>query len=135
MRLRHPTLRNFLVRAKLHPTDKQFIDLALQFKNQQTGQHIETAVVPKLKNTTATVTQCKKINCSLCPQLLFQLLKNHHHLQNPPQLLLFSSKNLIYLITCIKCKEEFVGYTKPKNFAQGLTITVLTYVPTNRFIF
>ena len=114
--LRHPTLRNFLVRAKLHPTDEQFIDLALQFENQQTGPHIETAVLPKLKNTTATVTQCKQINCSLCPQHLltkstFSTSKKPHTTYRIRHNFSCSSKNLIYLITCNKCKKQYVGYT------------------------
>ena len=114
--LRHPTLRNFLVRAKLHPTDEQFIDLALQFENQQTSPHIETAVLPKLKNTTATVTQCKQINCSLCPQHLltkstFSTSKKPHTTYRIRHNFSCSSKNLIYLITCNKCKKQYVGYT------------------------
>ena len=45
--LRHPTISNILVRAKVTPTDEQFLDISLMLGDITATQHTEVASCPK----------------------------------------------------------------------------------------
>ena len=114
--LRHPTLQNILVRAKLNPTDEQFMDITLYLDNTTPTTHTTTATLPKLQYKPPTITPCRQRKCSTCSYHLLTTptfkdtqrtpttYRIRHHLS-------CTSTNIIYLITCNKCKKQYVGYT------------------------
>ena len=63
---RHPTLQSCLVRAKLRPTDEQYIDVALALQTFTT-EHTENAKLPRLSHK-PLITLCKHSHCVTCPQ-------------------------------------------------------------------
>ena len=59
------------------------------------------------------ITQCKHPKCKCCSHIinLNYVQSINYHIQNDMNC---NSTNLIYLITCIKCKKLYVGETKRK---------------------
>ncbi len=113
--LRHRTLRQDLVRAKTTPTDDQLIDIILTLGDTPSGRHITAGSLPPLRTRSINISPCNRPRCATCT----------HHLNRAtvfkctrtgityPIRRSFSciSKNLIYLITCTKCKKQYVGFT------------------------
>ena len=116
--LRHKTLSQEVVRAKLYPTDEQFIDILLA-----TSGHIVSPrnpnstsfnLMPKLYSFQISTKPCKRANCTTCRHLNCEkhfrssINKRTHPIRHS-----FSctSSNVIYLITCLKCKKQYVGRT------------------------
>ena len=114
--LRHPTIQNSLVRAKLHPTDEQVMDIILHLDNTTPTPHTETARLPRLRNKTPTITMCRQRNCTTCAYHLIttSTFKDTHKKPTTYKIrhhLTCSSTNIVYLITCKRCKKQYVGYT------------------------
>ena len=117
--LKHTTLRQALVKAKIVPTDEQLIDIALSFNLDQhprTSQDNQTITpLPILKDTQPMIQACNNSKCATCKYHLtahstFICSKTkmsypiRHHFS-------CKSRNIIYLITCTKCKKQYVGLT------------------------
>ena len=109
----HRKLRQELVHAKVTPTDEQFVDIAVILNNPKQG-HTTSGQLPQLKKTNITISTCKHPRCVTCKHLntstSFKSTSTGTHY---PIRYSFSSSssNLIYLITCTKCKKQYVGLT------------------------
>ena len=113
--LRHPTLHNLLVRAQLKPTDEQLIDITLSLASNEPTNHIASAKLPNLYRTAATITPCRHPRCVTCRYHLdchptFQSTHPRNYTTyRIRHSLTCTSSYLIYLITCTKCKKQYVG--------------------------
>ena len=109
----HRTLRQELVHAKVTPTDEQFVDIAL-ILNHPKQNHAISGHLPQLKKTTVTVSICKHPRCMTCKHLntstTFKSTTTgiHYPIRHS---FTCSSSNLIYLITCKRCKKQYIGFT------------------------
>lgn len=110
--LRDNTIRELIVRAKHMPTDTQLMDIYFSC-NQEETQSPTTAILPK-KRTLPQPTACKLRRCATCQH--FNSLNHFTSTANRKSFKIrqpFScnSTNVIYLITCSKCKKQYVGKT------------------------
>ena len=116
--LRHPTLHNLLVRAQLKPTDEQLIDITFSLASNEPTNHITSAKLPNLCRTAATITPCRHPRCVTCRYHLdchptFQSTHPRNYTTyRIRHSLTCTSSYLIYLITCTKCKKQYVGCTQ-----------------------
>ena len=108
-----PTLGNQLVRTKLQPTEDQMVDLLFYLQQHNNSSHITAGQLPQFIRGPRT-TRCNHPRCYTCQHLncsssftSSRIQKNYHirHSFN------CTSRNLIYLITCRKCKKQYVGLT------------------------
>ena len=112
--LGHKTLRQELVRAKVTPTDEQFIDIISILNDMPKQSHTTSGQLPQLKRTSVTITTCKHPRCVTCKHLdtnnsfKSTVTGTHYPIRHSFSC---SSSNLIYLITCKKCKKQYVGLT------------------------
>ncbi len=113
--LRHHSLQNSLVRAKITPTDDQFIDMESLLDTTRTTTHSTAGNLPHTRLHSTTIRPCHSQCCFTCrfhlhPATSFRSTQTG--LVYPIRHC-FSchSKNLIYLITCTKCKKQYVGLT------------------------
>lgn len=111
--LRNRTLYQELVRAKINPTDEQITDLAISFGSPNSN-HTTAGSLPQLRLRQICIKKCNHPRCSTCQHLqcqsIFTSTKTkksypirHHFTCN--------SSKIIYLITCTKCKKQYVGMT------------------------
>ena len=114
--LRHPNLKNQLVHAHQLLTDEQFIDTSLHLGPPHIS-HIQPTTLPPKRNITTTITPCRHPRCSTCHIHLncsptfkynFPCNKTIYHIRHN---FTCKSTNVVYLITCSKCKKQYVGYT------------------------
>ena len=112
--LGHKTLRQELVRAKVTPTDEQFIDIISILNDMPKQSHTTSGQLPQLKRASVTITTCKHPRCVTCKHLdtnnsfKSTVTGTHYPIRHSFSC---SSSNLIYLITCKKCKKQYVGLT------------------------
>ena len=112
--LGHRTLRQHLVRAKVIPTDEQFIDIIMQLEGPATSTPNIPARIPACTTAQITAKPCKHPRCVTCKYLI---CKSHFKssktgIQYPIRhSFTCTSANVIYLITCTKCKKQYVGLT------------------------
>ena len=115
--LRHPTLGNKLVRSHLTLTDNQLVDVTLALGTKHPTSHIETATLPHHRHQNIGIKACNHPRCCTCklhlncsPTFKSNYPRNRtvYHVRHP-----FSCKssNIIYLITCTKCKKQYIGCT------------------------
>lgn len=114
--LRHPTLHNILVRAKICPTDEQILDIYVHLENIEPTTHTETVSLPKLQHKSPTITPCRQPKCATCKYHLLSTPTFCNTQKTPTTYrirhqLSCSSTNVIYLITCCRCKKQYVGCT------------------------
>ena len=121
--MRHPTLSNNLVRAKLTPTDDQFLDMLLHLNNTNTTMHLTAATLPNLNYNFPKITPCRHPTCCTCAHHLLctPAFKGSH--KNADTYFLchqFSctTTNIIYLITRIKCRKQYVGHSTQQLIAR-----------------
>ncbi len=109
--LNHPNLRQMLVCSKLRPTDDQIIDLHLMLHNSPESlcqTHLTTGKLPKHKQD-VSVLKCNHPKCAACRHLntttSFQssITRIRYPIRHSFNC---KSSNLIYLITCTKCKKQ-----------------------------
>ena len=114
--LRHKTLGQALVRAQIRPTDDQLLDLAITF-DTPTSKHVTAGSLPELKVTGRLVKKCGHPKCATCQHLQCQSsfkstkTKRHYPIRHN---FTCNSENVIYLITCTKCRKQYVGMTTQK---------------------
>ena len=115
--LSYPTLRKEVVRAKVIPTDRQFLDIYLATESCNSPNQVDHGKLPKLQTQNTRIKKCNHPRCITCKHLncnrKFTSTKTkvsytiRHNFS-------CTSKNLIYLITCQKCKKQYVGLTMQK---------------------
>ena len=116
--LRHPTLHNLLVRAQLKPTDEQLIDITLSLGSNVPTNLIARAKLPNLHRTASTITPRRHPHCVtyryhlVCHPTFQSTHPRNHTTYRIRHSLTCTSSYLIYLITCTKCKEQYVGCTQ-----------------------
>ena len=116
--LRHPTLHNLLVRAQLKPTDEQLIDITLSLGSNVPTNLIASAKLPNLHRTASTITPRRHPHCVtyryhlVCHPTFQSTHPRNHTTYRIRHSLTCTSSYLIYLITCTKCKEQYVGCTQ-----------------------
>ena len=116
--LKHPTLQNKLVRSQIRLTDSQFVDLALTLDCTTPPMSTESSVsLPHLRPLTTTIKVCNHPRCATCKVHLnnssifksnYPLNRTVYHIRHsfPCQ-----STNVVYLITCAKCRKQYIGCT------------------------
>ena len=111
--LKAQTLRQELVKAKFKPTDEQLIDIVLSTP-PPSQQHREAGLLPRLKYTDVQTKPCRHPRCVTCTHLNCNRAftgtnsrKTYYTRHN----FTCTSRNVIYLITCSKCKKQYVGLT------------------------
>lgn len=112
--LGYPTLKKILVRAHYKPTNEQLLDALLMFPEQPDQQHISAGKLPQIKNIETKIQKCQSPKCVTCthlnttPYFTSTTTKTTYLIRHS-----FScnSTNLIYLITCTKCRKQYVGLT------------------------
>ena len=116
--LEYKTLGQQLIRAKIYPTDEQFIDIILatnkHISEPQNSNSSPTNLLPKLRPIVLSTKPCKQPSCVTCHHLnCDNYFRSTVSKKTYPIRQSFSctSSNLIYLITCLKCKKQYVGYT------------------------
>ena len=113
--LSYPTLKKALVRAHHNPNNEQFVDALLKISNESTQDiHITSGQPPSLKNDNIKIKKCNHSRCITCSHLNIAPYFTSHANKTSYTIrhsFTCNSKNLIYLITCSKCKKQYVGMT------------------------
>ena len=113
--LRYRTLGQELIRSKLSPTDQQFIDIVLTIGHNTTNmRHVSDGKMPVLHDSQHITQKCKNTRCATCPHLnCDNIFRSSVTGKTYPVRHSFScsSSKLVYLITCSRCKKQYVGYT------------------------
>ena len=113
--LAYPSLQKILVRAEIQPTAEQLLDILLRLQDlPYNSSHVTPGKLPQLKNRQILTKRCRMRKCSTCTHLncsryfTSTVTKRSYPLR-------FSatcySNYVIYLITCTKCKKQYVGMT------------------------
>ena len=112
--MKHPTLKNELVRTKMTPTDDQLIDIFSVLMNHTTPEHTTAGKLPQLKAHNTRTKRCNHPRCATCTHLncskYFTSTKSGTTYTIRHSFTCTSS-NLIYLVTCKKCNKQYVGLT------------------------
>lgn len=113
--LAYPSLQKILVRAEIKPSAEQLLDILLRLQDlPYDSAHITSGTPPQLKNRQILTRPCKMHKCSMCPHLncssyfTSTVTKRSYPLRHSATC---SSSYVIYLITCTKCKKQYVGMT------------------------
>ena len=117
---RHKTLGNSLVRSRHDPTieDKMLINDSCPF----TTAIIQTPPPKQLNLQTPSTKKCNARKCATCQHInestsfKSTTTKRTYRIR---EYFTCSSKNIIYLITCSKCKKQYVGQTR-KNLRERI---------------
>ena len=114
--LRHPTIQNLLVRSAQTFSDEQLIDVQLMVGPTNRNQE-ERAALPQLRHKPPSIVPCRHPRCMTCSMhLLCASTFKSNYPRNPTIYQIrhsFSctSTNLVYLISCTKCKKQYIGCT------------------------
>ena len=115
--LRQPTLRNRLVRAQINLTDSQLVDLTLALNHEEETSPPKMLVkLPTLRPCRNIITTCKS-KCVTCKVHLntSPTFKSNYPLNQTQYRIRHSfschSTYVVYLITCSKCKKQYIGCT------------------------
>ena len=112
--LGHRTLKKELLRSKIEPTDEQMVDMLLTLPQSTNYLHVVTGQYPAVTYPDVKTKPCGHSRCVTCTHLncksTFKSTKtgNVYPLRHS---FTCTSRNIIYLITCSKCKKQYVGFT------------------------
>ena len=113
--LSHPTLHQTLVRAEVKPTDEQIVDIIINMASSpKHTTHITSGKLPKMKDRKPLVIPCNNPRCNTCAHLncteyfSSTITRKTYPIRYPATC---TTRNIIYLITCSKCKKQYVGMT------------------------
>ena len=112
--LRYPTLGNTLVRTRLSPSDEQLVDIYTSLSNHSTSCHTIAGQLPLLRTQGARTKRCNHPRCLTCRHLncsKYVTSSKTGVTYTIRHSFSCTSSNLIYLITCTKCKKQYVGLT------------------------
>ena len=112
--LKSHTLGRELIRSRAHPTDEQFVDIVLIINGETNTIHKTAGKMPQLLESSPITKTCNHPRCVTCTHL-----NCNNHFRSTATGKIFpirhsftcTSSNIIYLITCTKCKKQYVGYT------------------------
>ena len=112
--LRHRTLGQELVKAETLPTDEQLIDITLILQPSQVPAHCDV-ILPSLRATPNVIIPCKNNKCTTCKIHLdcstsFKCTRTNTSYPIRHQFTC-QTTNVVYLITCTKCRKQYVGIT------------------------
>ena len=112
--LGHRTLKKDLIRTHIKPTDEQMIDMLLTLPQPTNPSHVITGKFPAITYPDIKTKPCRHPRCVTCGHLncknTFKSTKtgNVYPLRHS---FTCTSKIVVYLITCLKCKKQYVGLT------------------------
>lgn len=114
--MKHPMLHNALVWASLKPTSEQIIDMELTFSNTKESNHHIMANPPNISTTMPTISPCHQPQRLTCRHhIIFKQTFQSTHMGNQTVYRIChsscKSSNLIYLLSCSKCRKQYVGCT------------------------
>ena len=112
--LRYPTLGNTLVRTRLSPSDEQLVDIYTSLSNHITSGHTIAGQLPLLQTQGTQTKRCNHPRCLTCRHLncsKYVTSSKTGVTYTIRHSFSCTSSNLIYLITCTKCKKQYVGLT------------------------
>ena len=118
--LGHKTLRKELIKTKLNATSEQAMDMLLSLPTCDTtpAVHVDAGALPIMRYTNVKTQPCKHPRCTICTHLNCKpnFTSTKTGLSYPLRHnFTCSSKNIIYLITCTRCKKQYVGLTTQVN--------------------
>ena len=108
--LKCKTLGQELIRARIHPTDEQFLDLVTLVNNDITV-HTAAGKMPPLRKHIVHTVKCNRLQCTTCTHLDYFQSTSTKKTYPIHQSYTCTSTNIIYLITCTKCRKQYVGQT------------------------
>lgn len=113
--LAYPSLRKMLVKAEIKPTTEQLFDILVKLQDlPNSNSHATPGKLPKLRNQKLSIQPCRMPKCSTCSHLncsnsfTSTVTKRTYPIRFSATC---SSSHIIYLITCLKCKKQYVGLT------------------------
>lgn len=113
--LTHPSLRKILIRAEVKPTINQSFDMLVKLEQvSQDTQHTTAGKVPILRSTDIKIRPCGNHKCTTCthlncnPYFTSSVTKQNYPIRFSATC---SSTKIIYLVTCTRCKKQYVGLT------------------------
>lgn len=114
--LKYRTLRQELIRTKVYPTDEQILDMLihLQARPTENDMHTNTGGLPMLKYRNVRTQPCRHARCVTCYHLNCEKSFTSTKTGKTYPLrhnFTCTSKNVMYLITCTRCKKQYVGLT------------------------
>ena len=114
--LGHTTLKRHLVRAHLEPSPEQLFDIivTLPTKPHEQSQHKTAGKLPTCHRDNAGIKACHNPRCTTCTHL-----NTNPNFKSTSTGTTYSvrhsfsctSSQLVYLITCTKCRKQYVGMT------------------------
>ena len=114
--LGHKTLRKELIRTKLDATDEQTMDMLLLLPpcTSALDIHVNAGVLPVVRYANVKTQPCRHPRCVTCTHLNCKpnFTSTKTGISYPLRHnFTCTSTNVIYLITCTKCKKQYVGLT------------------------
>ena len=113
--LAHPTLRKILIRANTRPTTVQLFDILLQLENSpKNAGHKTAGVLPIIGSQTPRIRKCNNPRCKTCtylnckPCFTSTVTRVRYPIRYSATC---STSNIVYLITCTRCRKQYVGIT------------------------
>ena len=113
--LAYPPLRKMLVKAEIRPTPEQLFDILVTLQDTpNNSSHATSGRLPQLKDQKLAIHPCRMYKCSTCSHLncssffTSTVTKRSFPIRFSATC---SSSYIIYLITCTKCKKQYVGLT------------------------
>ena len=104
-----------LVKAEIKPTPEQLFDILVTLQDTpNNSSHATPGRLPQLKDQKLAIHPCRMYKCSTCSHLncssffTSTVTKRSFPLRFSATC---SSSYIIYLITCTKCKKQYVGLT------------------------
>ena len=113
--LKHRTLSNELVKAQIVPSKESSIEINVSFS--VTLPHSNAGRLPRLKPSQITIKKCRDSRCATCPHLnCKKFFTSSKTGKSYPIRHSFScsSRYVVYLITCSKCKKQYTGQSTQK---------------------
>lgn len=109
--VKHQSLQNILVRAKYNPTHDETLTI-----HQLPSSKTHTSTWKPRNLSTPKPSKCNRRNCATCQHFnttdYFRSSVTKQRFRIKIHDLCCSTKNIIYLITCTKCKKQYVGLTR-----------------------
>lgn len=111
--LKYRTTANILVKSTFQPTDENIVDIYLSCHQTTSSPTTPATQLPKI--STNKTNKCHHPRCATCNHLntsnyfTSTTTRKSYRIRHP---FTCNSKNIIYLITCSKCKKQYIGNTR-----------------------
>ena len=111
--LAHPIIRKMLIRANARPTTVQLFDILLQLENSPSNTGHKTAgILPKIRSQTPAIKKCKCMTCTYLnckPFFTSTVTIVRYPIRYSAAC---STSNIVYLITCTRCRQQYMVRTR-----------------------